>query len=531
MPPRNIRLMPGVHYGVTDFDYYTQGYQLMANREQEEDLTDDIRHLLEQCDRPQGVQVFADIDNGFGGLAEKYLLSLRDEYPKTPVLVWGLGSSTAGYSAEKKQRNAVNVSFGSAKMSQHSSVFVPLMGFSPKSLFSQNEPIPTPPLYFETAPLAMAISTALYPVHASIPPASARTRQQGAAAGPLPHRIACSFNASLASRSSLSLSSCVVPLGGLVHSLTPLPSANIVKCAALMTKDQQRPSPTLLSPLPAGEEEKKGGGKVSREEQRRRELRRQLLFVRRGMQDLGGLMYEERGGGEGEGGDAKVSQRRGSSTTAPNNDGEIPDVLYAEEAVFRGFGFPSSAPGLAEPTSAGKGGGFRSVGNSRNRDVLNQMMRSKMTQDTRMKMHGQGVLDEDKPPEWQVSYEQISARDSVHHLAVCSSSSMVLGSSFPKSYIEFLGQKPASTVSASSSAPSPRQHHVPVVADLYSHSHTAISVQKAVDTLKSISGSRVMRQHATQYAKDDVGEEDWQSAKEHMENLIRDYTGKNLMGS
>eukprot|EP00466_Bigelowiella_natans_P021627 jgi/Bigna1/83978/fgenesh1_pg.119_\ len=137
------------------------------------------------------------------------------------------------------------------------------------------------------------------------------------------------------------------------------------------------------------------------------------------MQDLGGLMYEERGGGEGEGGDAKVSQRRGSSTTAPNNDGEIPDVLYAEEAVFRGFGFPSSAPGLAEPTSAGKEG----------------MMRSKMTQDTRMKMHGQGVLDEDKPPEWgcdsdmfliircyginpsrQVSYEQISARDSVHHL-------------------------------------------------------------------------------------------------------------------
>jgi len=143
LPPRNLRLISGLHKSVAKFDCYSQGYDLLASTEDQEQYTDDLRRLLEAADSPMGVQMFVDVDSGFGGLAEKYLQVFRDDYPRTPVLVWGIGDSRrgGGEGAEKKWRNELNFALGAARLGSLSSLFIPVVN-----------PTYTPPRRHETPP-------------------------------------------------------------------------------------------------------------------------------------------------------------------------------------------------------------------------------------------------------------------------------------------------------------------------------------------------------------------------------------------
>jgi len=79
----NSQLMP--------FETWSSGEDLFQNLDREFDLVDrDIRPFVEECDQMQGFQILTGVDDAWGGFAAKYLDSLRDEYGKTSIWVWGL---------------------------------------------------------------------------------------------------------------------------------------------------------------------------------------------------------------------------------------------------------------------------------------------------------------------------------------------------------------------------------------------------------------------------------------------------------
>jgi hypothetical protein len=79
----NSQLMP--------FETWAAGEDLFQSLDKEFDLLDrDVRFFAEECDQMQGFQLFATADDAWGGFAARYLDSLRDEYGKTSIWVWGV---------------------------------------------------------------------------------------------------------------------------------------------------------------------------------------------------------------------------------------------------------------------------------------------------------------------------------------------------------------------------------------------------------------------------------------------------------
>ena len=79
----NSRTMP--------FESWDTGQELFQTLDKEADLLDrDLRPFAEECDQLQGFQVFSGTDNAWGGFSASYLDSLRDEFGKTSIWVWGL---------------------------------------------------------------------------------------------------------------------------------------------------------------------------------------------------------------------------------------------------------------------------------------------------------------------------------------------------------------------------------------------------------------------------------------------------------
>lgn len=83
----NSQIMP--------FENWEAGEDLFQSLDKEFDLLDrDIRPFVEECDQMQGFQILTGADDAWGGLAAKYLDTLRDEYGKTSMWVWGIEDCT-----------------------------------------------------------------------------------------------------------------------------------------------------------------------------------------------------------------------------------------------------------------------------------------------------------------------------------------------------------------------------------------------------------------------------------------------------
>ena len=73
------------------FENWESGEALFVGMDRDSDLLDrDVRVWAEECDQMQGIQVFTGGDDAWGGFAAKYMESLRDEYGKMSIWVWGL---------------------------------------------------------------------------------------------------------------------------------------------------------------------------------------------------------------------------------------------------------------------------------------------------------------------------------------------------------------------------------------------------------------------------------------------------------
>lgn len=73
------------------FENWNVGQDLFQTLDKESDLLDrDVRPFAEECDQLQGLQVFTGTDDAWGGFSATYIDSLRDEYGKASIWVWGL---------------------------------------------------------------------------------------------------------------------------------------------------------------------------------------------------------------------------------------------------------------------------------------------------------------------------------------------------------------------------------------------------------------------------------------------------------
>jgi hypothetical protein len=112
---------------IRPFERYSMGTELFQTLDKEDDIVDrDFRPFVEECDRMQGIQTLATLDDAWGGFATHYLDLLRDEYPKSCIWLWGLQSPMLDVSREKRQLRMSNMAQSIAQACSTASMVVPL---------------------------------------------------------------------------------------------------------------------------------------------------------------------------------------------------------------------------------------------------------------------------------------------------------------------------------------------------------------------------------------------------------------------
>jgi hypothetical protein len=135
------------------------GVELFQTLDKEFDIVDrDFRPFVEECDRMQGIQALATLDDAWGGFAAKYLDELRDEYPKSCIWLWGLQSPLVDVTREKRQLRLTNTAQAIAEVRSSASMVVPLM--MPERGVPSNTHVDSASPWHVSATFATAIETA-----------------------------------------------------------------------------------------------------------------------------------------------------------------------------------------------------------------------------------------------------------------------------------------------------------------------------------------------------------------------------------
>lgn len=97
---------------IRPFEKWHMGEELFNSLDKEHDILDrDLRPFAEEADHMQGIQVMASIDDAWAGFAARYMERLRDEYGKTPVVVWGLQTPNQGLTSVSYEQIQVFISY------------------------------------------------------------------------------------------------------------------------------------------------------------------------------------------------------------------------------------------------------------------------------------------------------------------------------------------------------------------------------------------------------------------------------------
>ncbi|CAG8594649.1 7994_t:CDS:10, partial [Paraglomus brasilianum] len=124
------------------FDVFTYGRNAFDAHEKEtESFDQNFRFFAEECDGIQGFHVMTDIINGFGGFTSGFIETLRDEYPKKAILIYGNTNSLdlATANQERKyNKQMLNAIFSTVYLSQMSSLYVPLSTPRPSTSTNQS---------------------------------------------------------------------------------------------------------------------------------------------------------------------------------------------------------------------------------------------------------------------------------------------------------------------------------------------------------------------------------------------------------
>ncbi|KAG5948441.1 hypothetical protein E4U60_001861 [Claviceps pazoutovae] len=112
---------------IRPFENFSMGTELFSSLDREQDIVDrDWRPFVEECDLMQGMQVFASLDDAWGGFGASYLEYLRDEYPKSCIWVWGAQSPITDVPREKRQLRTANIAQSLYEGYSQASIIVPM---------------------------------------------------------------------------------------------------------------------------------------------------------------------------------------------------------------------------------------------------------------------------------------------------------------------------------------------------------------------------------------------------------------------
>ncbi|KAF7538318.1 hypothetical protein G7Z17_g12668 [Cylindrodendrum hubeiense] len=141
------------------FERFAMGSELYNVLDREHELVDrDWRPFAEEADQMQGIQVFTSIDDAWGGFASSYIESLRDEYPKTCIWVWGLQSPMLGIPRSKRQLRLVNTAHSIDQLCAQATTLVPVA--LPETDFPAGISMDSRSQWHTSAAMATAIETA-----------------------------------------------------------------------------------------------------------------------------------------------------------------------------------------------------------------------------------------------------------------------------------------------------------------------------------------------------------------------------------
>ncbi|KPM46211.1 Protein DML1 [Neonectria ditissima] len=144
------------------FERFGMGTELFSMLDREHELVDrDWRPFAEECDQMQGIQVFTSIDDAWGGFASSYIESLRDEYPKTCIWVWGLQSPMLDITRQKRQLRLANTAQSIEQLCTQASTLVPLA--LPETDLPTGISVDSRSPWHTSAAMATAIETATLP--------------------------------------------------------------------------------------------------------------------------------------------------------------------------------------------------------------------------------------------------------------------------------------------------------------------------------------------------------------------------------
>lgn len=119
----NSQIMP--------FENWAVGEGLFRDLDKEFDLLDrDLRPFAEECDQMQGIQLLASTDDAWGGFGARYLDSLRDEYGKTSIWVWG-SETTSRLTRQEQLLRTSNAALSMTALGQQASAYVRLASVPP----------------------------------------------------------------------------------------------------------------------------------------------------------------------------------------------------------------------------------------------------------------------------------------------------------------------------------------------------------------------------------------------------------------
>ncbi|KAG0338451.1 mtDNA inheritance, partitioning of the mitochondrial organelle [Podila horticola] len=152
------------------FDVFSYGRNAFLETEKEKESYDEnFRLFTEECDQLQGFQVLADVLDGWGGFATNYLEQLREDYPKSTVVTYGLSDDKMGKSTtlREKQTTLVNEAFSMSNLTRLSSLYVPVKAPTRQSLvangWSKNIRLDPSNRYHTSAFISAGIDSVLLP--------------------------------------------------------------------------------------------------------------------------------------------------------------------------------------------------------------------------------------------------------------------------------------------------------------------------------------------------------------------------------
>lgn len=130
--PKSINIIKEYehHEDYATLDTFTAGMKLWETSFFEDNFCDNIRTFMEECHHSQGFKTMFDAVDGFSGVAMKCLEHIQDEYSKTVLAMPLFAPRVKNFQfADEPMSDSIrliNTAFSYAKLSEHSSLFVPL---------------------------------------------------------------------------------------------------------------------------------------------------------------------------------------------------------------------------------------------------------------------------------------------------------------------------------------------------------------------------------------------------------------------